>query len=505
MFDLKANSGLAKIRKGNAFIQKGNYKILHLVNLQNVRVTLNQIDNIALQLGTDNDFRNILVNKISNLNKAFQNLVPKSRVRRSWESLGAGIKWMAGNADADDLRDINNKFEKMQMNQDMLASSNNEQIEINNVFEDRLNAISKLISTSISSKLNSTFTSLEIINLMFNIDLAKEKLESINEAVVLAKVKVVSKNILEENELKLIFDKLKTQNFSLSSMTEMFAYLEAAVEYKDEIIHYHVNIPQVEGGFDKLHVEPLIIDNKQIKIDHNEILIKDNKTFAVAAQCLETLTNTLCKPSQLQDISSDQCVPRLVRDAAGDCIFKEVSDETDVKAIGDGTILIRNAITPVRLTNTCGMASHTIVGTFLIFFRNCSITLNDDTYENIEMQHKEQFEILPFFNVTIRQRNIEPLVDMHELHDLHIKHRKKLEMFHEQRTKDNWISFSVIASITVIMLFVIIATIIFLKRGGKHTLPILQHPRDENGLAREESSNDELAQRAHTIKHPFLR
>lgn len=39
---------------------------------------------------------------------------------------------------------------------------------------------------------------------MFKIDLTKEALENINEAIILSKVKVVSKNILEQKELKYI-------------------------------------------------------------------------------------------------------------------------------------------------------------------------------------------------------------------------------------------------------------------------------------------------------------
>lgn len=474
--------------------------MVHLINLQNFRILLQEIDGIAENLGPDNDFHNILTTKNANLKKSFLNLIPKSRKKRSWESLGSAIKWISGLADADDLRDIDHKLSD-------LTSSNDEQAEINTVFEDRLNALSRVISTSISSRLNATFTALEIINLMFNIDLAREKLEGINEAIILAKVRVVSKNILGENEVNFIFEKLKSQNFPLSSTTEMYNYLDAAVEYKDDIIHYHVNIPQVENDFIKLHIEPLPIDGKQIIIDHHELLVKGNKTFAIIAQCLETIATTLCKPSHLQDISDDPCIPFLIRDESGDCIFKEINGKTEIKSISDGTLLIKNAAVPIKISNSCGMANHTIIGTFLILFRNCSVTLNGDTYENLELQHKEQFEILPFFNVTIRQRNIEPLVDMHELHDLHIRNRKKLEVMQEKREKDMMISISTLA---IIVITIFIAFVIFmLKMRAKATTLILkpletmtsaQSSRDETKLTPEESSATIIH---HSLRSPF--
>lgn len=274
----------------------------------------------------------------------------------------------------------------------------------------------------------------------------------------------------------------------------MYSYLDAAVEYKDEIIHYHVNIPQVESDFVKLYIEPLTTKGKQIKIDHHEILVKGNKTLAIIARCLETITITLCKPSNLQDISDDPCIPYLIRDESGDGIFKEVNEKAEVKSIADGTLLIRNAAVPIKLSNTCGMANHTIIGTFMIFFRNCSVTLNGDTYENLELQHKEQFEILPFFNVTIRQRNIEPLVDMHELHYLHIRNRKKLEVMQETREQDKMISVSALA-VTIIIIF--IATVVLMLKIKSKTATLLLEPvrtitsakssRDETNLTPEES------------------
>lgn len=110
------------------------------------------VDNVATSLGKDNEFYKLLENKISGLKKSFRNLIPKTRVKRSWEGLGSAIKWIAGNADADDLRYINDKFNNIQKSQNSLIEGNNEQVQINNLFEDRINEISKSL-TSISLKI----------------------------------------------------------------------------------------------------------------------------------------------------------------------------------------------------------------------------------------------------------------------------------------------------------------------------------------------------------------
>lgn len=488
ILDVGSNNGIARIKGKTTFVQKGNFKTTHLINLELFKITLLQIDNVAENLGQDNSFRAILENKIVLLKKSFKNLFPKSlsRTKRSWESLGSGIKWIAGNADADDLRDIYDKFEIIERNQKTLADSNNDQIEINIAFQDKINEISHLISNSITSKFNRTFTSLEMVNLLFNIDLAKEKIENINDAIILAKAKIVSKNILEEKEIELIFNKLREQNLTVSSVTEMFVYLEAQVEYQDEVIKYHVNVPQVENEFVKLHIEPLPLNGKEIKFDHRDLLIKGDKTYAIIEKCLETANNFICKPSQLLDVSDDPCIPLLIRDATGNCIFKVANTRTETKMLGEGAVLVKS-ISPVKLVNTCGIANHTIIGSILLTFRNCSISINGETFENMEMSNKEKFELLPMFNVKARQRNSELLVDLHELHDLHIKNKQHLELLHLSTKEDKWISWTTFIIISIVVLVIIGISSFFIwkiKIISKTILP----SRDEKALGGEKST-----------------
>lgn len=172
VFDLSSNPGLLKVDIGKAAIQKGSYKVTHLIDLQNFEITLDQIDGIAKDFDENSSFKNILESKITTLKRAINNLTPRKRHKRSWEALGSGIKWIAGNADADDLRNIEEKFEKHEEKLNDLIRQNNDQLELNEIFQDKINEITLAIRDKILKKFNVTFTSLEIVNLMFNIDLA---------------------------------------------------------------------------------------------------------------------------------------------------------------------------------------------------------------------------------------------------------------------------------------------------------------------------------------------
>lgn len=489
-----------KVDKGNAFIQKGVFKIIHVIDLKSFDLTLQQVDSVAEKIGKNNDFHSILENKILNLKKSVSNLRFRNRVRRSWEGLGAAIKWAAGNADADDLRDIYEKFDVVKNTANDLVKNNEKQIVINDAFQSKINRLAEIISGKISKNINETANSLDVINLMFNIDLAKEKLENIHQAVILAKVGIVSKNILDKLETDFIAEKLKDQKLYFSSLTEMLTYLSAEIDHNDDLLYYIINIPQIEGNYKKIHAEPITINNKEITSDFEEFLVKDNKTFGISAPCLSTFTNTLCNPKQLTDISDTTCIPQLLRDQQGVCVFKGKTARLSIKAIADGHVLIKNAVTPIRLVNTCGMSNHTVSGTFFVTFKNCSITINEELFENLEMKTKERLEILPFFNTSILQRNTKLLIDIDEIQDLHIENRKRIDELHFEKHQNTFMSTIMLSSIVAIAGFVFVIALkvfFFTKLIGifrPTTTPsstMRSSPRDESKLPPEELKQDQ--------------
>lgn len=183
------------------------------------------------------------------------------------------------------------------------------------------------------------------------------------------------------------------------------------------------------------------------------------------------------------------CFPNLIRDEHGNCIFKELNEKAEIKIIDDGMLLIKNVVPPKKLANTCGIGNHTIEGSFLISFRNCSVIIKEETFDNIET-HKEHFELLPFFNLSIKRRNMQPLIDMHELHNLHIKKRKKLEMIHFNGKEEKKTSYFIVIMVFTVLTIIIVAIAYLLIKiqPWKIMIPTIekQLTRDEPGIEGEE-------------------
>lgn len=264
IIDLSNNHGIINIDQGPALVQAGGFQLIHVINLQHFTVMVTQIELLAAKIKTENNFGATLESKIFELKKAYNSIKPK-RFRRSWESLGSGIRFIAGNPDADDLRRLEKDIDILSENTNTLIKLNNAQALSNQKFNDKINEIISTISDLANNQIKENFKYIEILNLIINIDICKEKLEDIREAIVHTKNRIVTRNILEDNEIEFIVRRLKAQNVSLSSDSQSLPYLSSSIEFReDDILHYIVTIPQFKTGYKHVHVETVPKEGKII-------------------------------------------------------------------------------------------------------------------------------------------------------------------------------------------------------------------------------------------------
>ena len=446
---LDDNPGLAIIRKGEGAIQKGIFQLTHRINLQTLELTIREVEILASSL-EKRDFKKILETKTFALKRAFSNLMPKKRQKRSWEALGSFIKWTAGNPDAEDARIINKELDKLNSGQQDIIEK---QTENNRIFEDKINEIIRTLKELVNKNQDEIFDSLKIINLIFNIDTVKEKIEDINLAIIQTKANLVAKGILTEEELHFIYEKLAEQNINVNSLQETFPFLKPKIEYLGQTILYKIQIPQIESGFTQLLTEPIPIDGKEIQTRYKEVLTKGNKTYATTQKCIENKI-LLCTHQDVIDISEDACISALVRQKHGNCTFKEKTP-TRITVMDNGNILIKNTGEPITIYNTCGTANYTVISNTLVNFKNCSITLQNETFENSKNEFDHPTELLDLFNIKILQTKKH--LEIHELSEFHLNSKEKIENMGNQQKIDRWINYTIS---TIIILSMITGAII---------------------------------------------
>lgn len=116
------------MRVNEAGIQRGNAKLIHIANLQCIHLMFDQIERMTAKMDDNSDLHNTLSSKVAALRAWLKALKPKTRKKRPWEGLGSAIKWLAGNADADDLRDIQENFRKIEEEQSRVFEAGNLQL-----------------------------------------------------------------------------------------------------------------------------------------------------------------------------------------------------------------------------------------------------------------------------------------------------------------------------------------------------------------------------------------
>lgn len=72
--------------------------------------------------------------------------------------------------------------------------------------------------------------------------------------------------------------------------------------------------------------------------------------------------------------------------------------------------------------------SRNLSGTFVIFFSNCTISLDGKSFNTITFPTKTLQTIIPLDGVKIDQNGFESTISLHEIREMHIQNREQLQI-----------------------------------------------------------------------------
>ncbi|XP_055522685.1 uncharacterized protein LOC129716857 isoform X2 [Wyeomyia smithii] len=406
--DLNDNPGIVALKVGNTFIREGYDWLVHTFKLDTFQEILNQYDIMISQINSNvnmKDFKDILKMKFIQTSLTLQKLSPRRKTKRAINILGTLIKTITGNLDNDDLVTLNQKISYLHYSNKDLIMNNNEQIKINNQFQDRINNLTK--------------------------------------------VGVLSKSILQATEINYIIDKLENSGISVNSDEQVYEFLEPAAFYNGSCIVFLIKIPKfLQGIYQQIIVENIPINEEKIPIDFTHAVLGTNVTFVMNDTCVNIEQNIICKLQAMKNVSNDMCIHRLLRGNPSSCPFKKYNGIHEVKSMGNGKILIRNA-KAVQLKNSCGYGPKNLTGSFLITFRNCSVEIENQSFENTQLDYSNILEMLPLQSTLINKSKT-IVTDTQILQQLHTNSRKRIEVL---ETNNHHVSYG--GTFTVIILLII--------------------------------------------------
>lgn len=269
---------------GMARVIQTHKNLLHIVKLDSYERT---IDRISESLDTLTNFDelkdsiNITKIKLQNVKQKLKTLKPNIRNKRGLvNGLGSFIKIITGNMDARDADRLNKEIDSLKQSQINFNTDLNKQILINHKMIERFENITDHINNQQHSiigylknyqsqfgnkiKLNRDITRhMQYLNqINYNIDLLTNHLSDIAEAIILARLKIISKQILNEEEIVEIYNSLKIQIIDIKSDEQIYEMLELQAYYMKTDIIFNIKIPILsQESYYMAHIIPLPINN----------------------------------------------------------------------------------------------------------------------------------------------------------------------------------------------------------------------------------------------------
>lgn len=415
--------------------------------------------------------------KIVKLNLTFKKLQP-SRVRR-WESLGKFWKYISGSPDAEDLRIINKTSNS-------LIDQNDKQININHIFENRINNISNYILTmmhSMDSLTSRTLTGFDIVNFLFNIDELIKQLEYIEEAIDLARRNIPSSRIISLAELEAVQQFLVHQGLETTLVENVLDIASAYIIYNKDTIVYILKVPRVKNAEYTLnYVESVISNNTRIFLTSHYYL-NGPTLYSTKSPCPKYRDIHICPTSQLEPAT--ECIQQIMKGETAQCPMEKVYKGNIIRKVDDGSIFINNA--DIQLASNCSNQQRELKGSFLIQFSSCMLKLNGEEYSNsnIEIPVKP---FIPTIGVKVNSTVIINRIPLEYLQELHLEQRKHIK--HLNLTTENlhwnihlfgWLSFGGISTVSVLLIAIFAVYIIKSLIPQRTTLVISEdaNPKDE--------------------------
>lgn len=492
--DVTNNAGALLFQKGDGRVIAGYNRLLHIIDFSQFEFSLIIIENAIGQLiNNSSDFSTIIQIKLRDIKHILNTLHINSRNKRSINILGSAIKFVTGNLDAEDLKLINSNLDEMRKSENLLIDQNNRQIKLNSKFENRLNLINDQIKNQqnilrkIANSDNFVITENQKIFIIFQLDSFLDTLKSIEYSIMLAKINIISKLILTQREIETIAQEITSQGLEIHDLGDASNYLSTTVFYRGSTLIISVNIPRLlTTPYKKIIIEPLPMFNRTAKIAHHTVFINPQEILAITSQCRENNQFTLCERKQLVDISNDPCEAPLLREEHGNCHITEKPMATEIREITPGTLLVITVHQDVPINSTCGIKPGTLTGIHLVTFHNCSLFVNNELYENFEIQFQHP-TILPLQPIKIKPLQIDRHVNISELQESNIRNRLYLEKAHFKHQLGFATLSIAIILIAVLLGFIAIKYRQFIKSGHCSGRAILMGEAVNHGLSPEPS------------------
>lgn len=438
---------------GISRIQYQSYYYIHHFSIESLRTHVVDLRNKFDQIER-NQFSEIILQKFDEINHSLQNIIPIKRQKR-WDAVGTVWKFIAGSPDANDLKLINSSINN-------LIYNNNKQVKINR--EMTLQLKESVFKTKDAIQLFKSKTSeLYSINILFNLKNLHEKIETIIDTIMLAKLGILNQKILTKNEIEMLRRDLERENVTVHSSSEAVTYAKTSIATNHQEIVLFIKMPKLDSRiFRKIHVYPTFHSHRQVHANKKFFLIHPTAKFTV-----KTLEPTIYNIEDTE-VADSTCIPNLLDEKAAICNYTSNPIQQEVVSIDMHHILV-NAASNFTLSSDCGTTERILSGSYLIHYENCTIRINNISYTSKTRNITGKPLHLPLDGISITKNGDVLNLNLEHLHKLQVETRKELETLRLENNSLHFPHWSIFGGITILPIIIGIAILfsIFSHRTTK--------------------------------------
>lgn len=469
--------GMVPMKLGQAKLVKEYIKLLHIVDLDAYKLTIDNIED-SLKVANNNDnlgnIKELSNLKFTELRNKFKILYPHARTKRGLvNGLGSIIKGITGNMDDTDAQNIKNFIETTKLNEHDLNNQFNSQIALNKQMIDRFKNITNFIDNqqktiSQNLKLNNKILTNKIqveeenfrymqyiYQVNYNIDMLTNHLNDILDSITLAKLNVISKQILHPSELESINLILKNQSFYIKSTEQIYELLELEACYLDNKIIFNVKIPKFHNNsYEFIHSILLPINStKYINNPYPYILYNKQQIYYLTEKCKSIEHQFICtKFDKEESTNSSNCIGNILKSEKAHCSLTEHSKYQTISQPEENYILLIN-IPETNISTTCGFKNKIIQGTLLLHYVNCTITINEIQYTNKWNQYWDSIYLIPVAFSEINATKILQPISLETLSNYHMENYHAIDLLQIKGQHRDYVLFGTVIILLLIILF----------------------------------------------------
>lgn len=432
---LENQQGFTIINLGHTELVEDTKTIVHLIRRNHIRELISIIEE---DIGNE-ESSPWIKNKIKSLKNKAEILIVHRKKRGLLNLVGRASKFLFGTMDDRDQKDINEHIENLENNNRNLINEYNQQIKINDYFNETIklflqtNSINQNKITrsfnNLSEEVKQLIHSQRILDLSLKLQIVDERINQILDSIASIKAGILHPGILTTEEISdynITIEKLQNARTCILEKDNDKLLIGIKIPTKYKQIPYKLLIPLPNKNFEEIAESPQIFT----EIENTKYEIGNKVSYKNELKVLKTCLDTSCP--------------------------MRTNNKEDIVKLNDNVILAVNQKYP-KIRNFCDERKLEISGNYMFNIKNCTLIINDRNYTNLCKEY-ENNEIFEMFNIQWKDIN----VTLDNVTIGNVSNLKRIQDFESHKT----LTFSIQGTMFVI-LFLIIGVLIRNNCKGK--------------------------------------